>query len=337
MSIPLEMYLDPVKKTFMFDTSTMSVACDRKLHWGRFRNLKRAIHGEATYFGTCLHKFVEHFWLGDSFDDCISAYYKLARADDSPLIDDSDEEDNLRTVQRGFEVCTLYFKKYTSHETINRSRIKVYVLNGKPLVEIPFAFPLGTDSDGWTYLFCGKMDRVELRDASELWIVDTKSTTRFGKKYWQCLRPNDQITGYAAGLRELVGKLPTYYAIDVIAMGKPREKAPKDIQALGPDAIAEYKVNIRFEQGPTGRSEVDVNDWWENAFNEGIRMRKLWTDYKDNHLLWTRRTSQCGAYGGCDFLDLCKVPVGFEPIIDSLYVVQPWSPFDHAEENGEEA
>lgn len=324
----LKMYLDPTKRTFMFDHSTQAIGCDRKLLWSRFKELHRVSQGEATYFGRCIHKFVEHFWLGATFDEAIEAYYKLARADDSPLLDDPDA-DEIRTVSHGFEACVLYFQKYKPH----RATIKPLILNDKPLVEIPFAFVLGKDSDGWTYIYCGRIDRVEQRDGKEIWIVDTKTTTRFGPSYWETLRPNDQITGYAAALREITGKIPHYYAIDVVALGKKRERVPKDIKALGPQAEAEYVQNVRMEQGPTSRSPEDIADWWENALNEGIRMRKLWTDCGDNYLLWTRRTSQCGNYGGCDFRDICRVPVNFEPIIESpMYEVKSWSPFDEVEE-----
>jgi len=329
--VALKMYLDPSMKTFMFDYSTQAVACDRKLFWGRNQNLRKVVHGEATYFGKSIHKFAEHFWLGETFDQSIKAYFDIARAPESPLLDDPDEEG--RTVQRGFDVCTYYFKRYMPL----RSIVKPYVLNNKPLVEVPFAFPLGQDKEGWTYIYCGRIDRVELREDKYIWVVDTKTTTRFGKKYWDILRPNDQITGYAAAVREIVGKIPNYYAIDVIAMGEPRERVPKEIQALGDVAVEEYKKNLRYEQGPTSRSPEEITEWWDNALQEGERMRKLWTENPDNMLYWTKRTSQCGSYGGCDFRDLCKETVNFQPIIDTLYEVQPWSPFSEAEEEKEVA
>lgn len=317
----LVMYLDPERKTFMFDYSTEAVACDRKLYWGRYKGLKRIIHGEATFFGKALHKFVEHFWLGETFDQAIAEYYKLARDPNSPLVDDPDEKG--RTVQRGFDVCVMYAQKYN----LLRKTVKPYVLNGKPLVEVPFAFVLGKDSDGWVYIYCGRIDRVELRDEQFIWVVDTKHTTRFGKDYWNALRPNDQITGYAAGVREIVGTIPNYYALDVIALGEPRERVPKDIQAQGALAVEMYKKNIRFEQGPTSRNPEEISEWWDNTLNEGIRMRKLWTDAGEDMKLWTKRTSQCGSYGGCDFRDLCKETMNFEPIINSVYEVKAWSPF----------
>lgn len=327
MSDALKMYLDPVKRTFMFDHSTQAIGCDRKIHWSRFRQLRKKVHGEATYFGKCIHKFVELYWLGKEFDEAIEAYYTVARAEGSPLIDDPDSEE-LRTVQRGFDCCVLYSQQYK----LKRLTSKPYILNGKPLVEIPFAIVLGQDSEGWTYIYCGRIDRVELRDGDRIWIVDTKTTTRFGESYWNTLRPNDQITGYAAGVKEILGVLPHYYAIDVIAIGKPRERVPKDIQALGALEVEKYKKNFRFEQGPTSRNAEEISDWWDNTFTEGIRLRKLWTDGGDNPRYWTRRTSQCTNYGGCDFRDICNVVVGYEPIVDALYDVQPWSPFD--EENG---
>lgn len=329
MGLELQMYLDPVKRTFMFDHSTMAIGCNRKVYWSRFRSLKKIVEGEATYFGKSIHKFVELFWLGKEYDDCINAYYDLARAEDSPLLDDPDVKGE-RTVQRGFEICTFYYNRYRNSRLV----IHPYILNGKPLVEVPFAFPLGIDEDGWTIIYCGRIDRVEVRDGRFVWIIDTKTTTRFGERYWQILRPNDAITGYAAGLRELTGIIPNFYAIDVIAFGTPRERVPKDIKDQGPVAEAEYKANVRFEQGPTSRSAEDISDWWDNTLREGIRLRKMWTEFKDDHKNWTRRTSLCGEYGGCAFRDICKVPVGFEPIANSLYVYKVWTPFD--EEGGKE-
>jgi len=324
------MYADPLKKIFSFDYSTMAVGCDRKLYWGRKLGLKKVKAGEPAFFGKALHKFVEHFWLGKDYDICIGEYYKLVRSDESPMIDDP-EDPSSRTVQRGQRVCMHYFKNYYDL----RSNTKILEVSGHPLVEVPFAFPLATDQEGWSYVYCGRMDRVEIRDGEVLWIVDTKHTTRFGSTYWNTLRPNDQITGYAAGLREIVGKLPNFYAIDVIAIGEPREKVPKALRDVPQDQIDLYLENVRFEQGPTTRTAEDVHDWWENAMVEGIRMRKLWES--ENMVEWAKRTSQCGSYGGCDFRDLCAVTSNFEPIRKTLYEVRPWSPFVDESASGEHA
>lgn len=323
----MEMFLEPKRKVFALDYSTLAVGCDRKLYWSRHQSLRRKVEKTSTFFGKALHKFVEHFWLGSDYPTCIKAFDEYARRDGSPIDLDPESEDQ-RSYKRGIEICTAYFVKYEPE----RVRIKVARVNGEPLMEQAFAFPLGTDSDGYIYIYTGRLDRVELREGNEYWLVDTKSTTRFGPTYWKNLRPNDQITGYSAGMLETLGIKAKFYALDVIAFGTPRTSVPKALKGAPQSEIDAYQRNVRLEQGPTSRSEEDIRDWWTNTLTEAIRIRKLWTGDAVNIYTWTRRTSQCSAYGGCDFADLCAVTANHAPIIDTLYEVKPWSPFHQDEE-----
>jgi PD-(D/E)XK nuclease superfamily protein len=329
-----KMYLDAENKTFIFDHSTQAIACDRKLYYKCGLELSKKAKKPALFFGSAMHKFAEAYWSKKSAQECIDAFTKYARQSNSPL-DQDPESDEQRSVTRGIEICAHYMRKY---EPI-RQQTKLLHLGGENLVEVPFVFPLGEDGEGWTYLYCGRIDRVEDQDGL-IRLVDTKTTTRFGSTYWNQLRPNDQLTGYAAAYKEMTGKLPDRVVLDVIYIGEPRKpdengkiSVPKKIKALGPEEEALWIVNARFEQGPTKRSQVDIDAWWLNTMTEGMRMRRLF-EHLHYPSMWTQRTSQCNAYGECDFRDICSVTSNPQPIINDRYEVKPWSPFIVEEENG---
>ena len=330
-----KMYLDVMNKVFTFDHSTQAIACDRKLYYKCGKELSKKVKKPALFFGSAIHKFAEAFWSGEDFKDCITAFTRYALRAASPLDPDPNSSEQ-RSVLRGIEICASYMRKYDAL----RKQTKLLHLGGESLVEIPFVFPLGHDEEGWTYCYCGRIDRAEDHQGL-IKIVDTKTTTRFGKTYWNQLRPNDQLTGYAAAYKEMTGKLPDRVVLDVLYIGEPRQpdengkvSVPKKIKALGPEEEALWLVNAKFEQGPTKRSQVDIDAWWINTMTEGIRMRKLF-ERIDYPAQWSQRTSQCNAYGECDFRNICTVTSNPQPIIDDMYEIKPWSPFKVEDENGE--
>ena len=333
----MKMFLNEEERTFTFDHSTQALGCDRKLYWRCKEGLRKKTEGIPTYFGKALHKFVERFWLGEDYNTCLEAYQKYALAPNSPLLDDPTAEEN-RTVQRGNDVCMWYYKIYSPE----RARIKVFELGGKAMTEIPFAFVLGKDGEGWTYIYTGRIDRVEHRDGNQIWVSDLKHTTwgnpeassdKFGKQ----IRPNDQLTGYAAAWREIFGERPKFLEHDIVFVGTPRKKddkgnfkIPKKVREAGSEAELRWIANVGFGKFPTSRSDDDIDDWWQNAWKEGCRMRRLWQQYHIND--WTKRTSQCMSYGGCEFRDLCALTSKVELVVNELYVVSHWSPFGVEEE-----
>jgi len=325
---PGKMYADEDNKIFTFDNSTVAVPCDRKLYYSRELNLKKKIEKTSTYFGTAIHKFCEAFWMGEDHFSCIQTFRKHATAANSPILDDPDS-DEQRTVQRGIDVCKMYIKRYDADRMVT----KIIHLNGEPLVEVGFSFILGVDEDGWTYIYCGRIDRVE-EHRGVIRVVDTKTTTRFGATYWKRLRPNAAITGYVAGLRELTGIVTKHAALDVIYIGEPRKRdektgnyrLPKAVKEAGQEAIDDWVANIQCEHGPTQRTGGDISQWWRNTILKGIRLRKLFQ--QKDIAEWVMEEEHCTAYGECDFRDICILEANQEPVIQSLYEVKPWRPFE---------
>jgi hypothetical protein len=320
------MYLDPINRTFTFDYSTYSLPCDRKLYLSRYRSLRKKVQHEALHAGKSIHIFVENFWQGMDFKLCLEKFLATATEEGSPL-DVDPNSINKRGVRRLSEIMGAYYRKYDPM----RSRWQVYQINGKPAVEIGFAFILGV-VDGWTIIYCGRIDRIMLMD-NEPTIVDTKSTTRFGATYWNMLRPNHQITGYTAAIKELINILIKRSAIDAVYIGDERKpdqngnyRIPAATKAAGPDAISDWMLNAQFEHGPTTRSQNDVDEWWIEMLVEGDRMRKLFEH--SNHEDWPKRTSQCNAFGECEFRDLCALTGINEQLVENLYEIHTWSPYD---------
>ena len=332
MTTPV-MHADYENKVFTFDHSTQAVACDRKLYWSEVKKIKKLKTAVPLHFGKALHKFVEHFWLKHPGQECIQEYLKVVRSENSPIVDDIESDEN-RTVQRGLDVCIWYAEHYAAQ----RQETEIVVINGVPLVEVSFAIPIGVDEDGWTYMYAGRLDRVE-KYRNDIRLVDTKSTSRMGKSFWNMLRPNDQFTGYWKGIMDFTGIKPDRFIVDCIYVGEPRKanengkfSVPGAVKKMGDVAVEQWMKNVSFEQGPTRRSDADLQRWQVNTFQEGLRLRNLWMT-PGYMPCWTMRTSQCNIFGECPYRDLCNLTDNIQPVIDALYTHDDWSPFKKDDES----
>jgi hypothetical protein len=296
------------------------------LYWSKKRRLRKKVGAISLHFGKAIHKFVEGFWMKKPLYDCINEYMKIATEENSPLSDDPHME-NQRSVQRGMEVCTFYAKNYMDA----LQKTEVLKIGGVDMVEVNFAIPIGHDEEGWTYVYSGRVDRIE-KYQNEIRIVDTKHTTRMGATYWNALRPNNQITGYWYAVKNFLMFEPKVFVLDAIFVGEPRKmtatgtyKVPREIQAMGQDAIEIWMANVAFEQGGTRRNEDDLKEWETEMLVEGRRMRRLFQE--DDMQRWVRRTSQCLSYGECMFRDLCTLKGGENAdVMEELYEHDEWSP-----------
>lgn len=186
-------------------------------------------------------------------------------------------------------------------------------------IEQPFAVPLDPDDPHLIYI--GKLDKV-FRYQKRIYLGEHKTTSLYKREgpfqtaFVESFSPNSQIDGYLyAGYHEY----------------------GKELKACWIDAALVHKdVHDGFRFIPIERQWAQIDTWlWEVRYwiaqIEANKEVYRGINDPDNEYLaaFPKNTVSCTQYGGCPYLDLCKMwsnpakhnsPLGFR--------TEKWEPFD---------
>jgi len=153
----------------------------------------------ALMFGGAIHKALEALYRGTGFDKvpCPLCNEGCFRCKGVPIIriaaeflanyrDNPDDLKEIRTVDRGLELLSLYLAKW------RREPFKVLA------VEKSFELTFGD------FLYIGRIDLIIDYEGTPM-TVDHKTTTRFGVVFDAGFKLSGQFTGYMRGASKLVG------------------------------------------------------------------------------------------------------------------------------------
>lgn len=179
----------------------------------------------------------------------------------------------------------------------------VLLANGKPAVELSFAYEAG-EVDGITYLFCGHIDRVvEDREASGRKSGHDRKTTKgqLNAGYWKGFNPHGQFSHYTAALT-LHYDQPTWgITVDAAQVLVNSTTFARQFIPFPPALIDEYLA--------------ETKTWITLA----ARFAQA------NH--WPRNDKSCGNYGGCAFRDVCsKSPAFRQSWLEAGFIHFVWNP-----------
>jgi hypothetical protein len=174
--------------------------------------------------------------------------------------------------------------------------------NGKPAVELSFAFELGAQAcTGEQWLLCGHLDKLgKLGDRPV--IADKKTTTmELGPRYFQSFSPGNQFSLYA-----LAGRIAWSLPISEIVV----------------DACQVLMGGARFQRTPVARSESILQEWLEGT--------KWWLEQMQSAALareWPQNDKACDLYGGCAFRSTCaKAPSSRDAWMNTDFRKRIWDP-----------
>jgi hypothetical protein len=168
----------------------------------------------------------------------------------------------------------------------------VILANGKPAVELSFAFELEfgpgydpTNSD-WRpksdqpYLLCGHLDKV-VRFSGDLFVMDHKTTTSTpGAYFFDGFNPHNQMTVYTIASQTIM-------------------KSP--IKGVIIDAV---QIAIGFSR-PVRGITYRTNDQLEEWLADTQRWLRAAEGYAEEDF-WPMNDTACGMYGGCRFREVCS-------------------------------
>ena len=203
------------------------------------------------------------------------------------------DETFLRTMTRGLKIVMLYMNKFKSE-------------NFKVLhTEIGGAFEL----DDFIIIF--KSDMVVEDESGDILVFETKTSAY---RNYLIVRPNSQIDTYISGIRAIKG-LPVKGAIlNQIYFRKGKKN----------ETIVDTTEFVREQ---TNREDAELDEWREDTLYWANNIRR---SCDSNH--FAKNPNSCTAYGGCMFLQLCKV--NNPSVRDSMkrdgYKVEKWEPWKGA-------
>jgi len=250
------------------------------------------------------------------------------------------EPGDWRNLEYAVEVMRLYCLEYpyedfevlTMTQTDPKDPLnKINV----PLVELPFAVPLGTvvlpqpmlltsvdDSDPDNKLislteyteipivWMGKIDLI-VRKSGKIWFPDHKSTSMFGPNYFDQFNLHGQFSGYKWALQEVLKTQVEGVIVNVLAIRKPTKTGK----------------GIEFGRREIPIPQYQVDEWRDNTLSllaDFFSMLEYWD--------FPMRTVSCINKWGrkCDYYGVCALPPNQREIYLNTgdYKNTTWSPLN---------
>ena len=202
------------------------------------------------------------------------------------------DDTGIRTITKGLLICEEYRARFANEDFT--------VLH----TETGGAFSLGK------FLILFKCDGVvRLRD--KVYVFEHKTSAHRG---FLITKPNSQLDTYITGISELLNMEVGGALFNQIYFRKGRKN---ENQA----------DTISFVREETARTSEELDDWKRDTIQWGEAISKC----SDNNF-YPKNTNSCTAYGGCQFLSVCKLPVGDtqESVKNGMYDKELWEPWEGA-------
>ena len=210
--------------TLMIDNSSLEhfTTCPRQAYYSLVRKLRPSGERVPLTFGGIIHKILE-------------ARYRAATALHAQTVDVSKvmlavaerEFSNWSPPEgdhRNYSCAVEFIRRYEEQYPFEQFEV-VRGLDGAPMVEIPFAIPLGKITDAGKEINVIWMGRIDLcylsQNGGGLYIMDHKTTSVMGPSYFSVFEIAHQLYGYAWAVEQLTGTQVTAAVINALGIRKP--------------------------------------------------------------------------------------------------------------------
>ncbi len=276
--------------TLLLDNSSLEhfTTCPRQAYYSLIRKLRPSGERSALRFGQIVHKILEARYrtitpLHAQTSDVTNVMLATAERE---FANWSPPEDDFRTYSCAVELIRRYEEQYPFEQfEVVKGR------DGAPMIEVPFAIPLGEiESDGKTIklVWTGRIDLVYISsNGGGLYIMDHKTTSIMGPSWEASFTIASQIYGYAWAVEQLCGQQVSGVVINGLGIRKPT-KTGKAFEFSRPfipvvrSLLDEWKVDTIHI----------VSDFIENARR----------GYAPKHTAWCN-----GKFGECPFRKVCTL------------------------------
>ena len=276
----------------MIDNSTMELfaTCNRAFYYNAVKRRELDATRAALNFGTQFHSAMEWRYktfgqdlTGENSENIAEYGVQLMRANPNPL-DDYRNDDYMRDVLRAY--CA---SNQSEPFTVVRDS------DGQPIVERPFAIPLGQIhhrdlTDPVPVIWTGRVDLLVQWQDGTMSTLDHKTSSMGGESYFdEYLNSQPQI-GYLWAARKAFNTKLNTFIINATFVRKPA----KTVTAKG----------TTFDRKRFYVPEDKITEWETNVMEQCY-------DVVDKAVrgVFPMTTKSCvGKYGRCQYIDVCGMP-----------------------------
>jgi len=136
--------------------------------------------------------------------------------------------------------------------------------------------------------------------SGQVYILEHKTTSMLGPRFFDQFKPNNQVTGYVWLAKQLSGRCDGAII----------------------NAIGVYKVGAtRFERHITTRNDFDMAEWLQDLWTEACHIAD---NVRTGH--FPMRSKACTLYGACEFLGVHQIsdPSARQRYLEQDYVQEQW-------------
>ena len=273
-----------------FSSLSMFMRCPRSYFWRSRMNLTSGssnalINGKAYHEG--ISTYHEAKFKGISHEEAKVVALKVVE----PIMAEIRDDDPVRNITVAHETLWSYFDRWRDepYSTIE--------------TEIGFAVDL------IHFVFVGKIDRYVGSPMGKM-IMETKTTSIVGDRWFQRGKPNLQIDGYVSAIFINTGEMPYGGVLDVIPLHKDSSKRRDAFRII------------------TTRVESDVDHWMRNIQEWWLTLKRY-----DEDGIWPMNTEMCVPLLGwsCPYSTLCDMYPDLNHSgmdIPEEYRREEWHPFE---------
>lgn len=210
--------------TLFIDNSSLEhfTTCPRQALYSLVRKLKPAGERTALNFGGIIHKILEARYractaLHAQTPDVTAVMMATAEREYAKW---QPPEDDYRTFSCAVELIRRYEENYPFEQfEVVRGR------DGSPMIEVPFAIPLGEiklDDKTVKIVWQGRIDLAYVSEnGGGLYVMDHKTTSVMGPSYFSSFTISHQMYGYAWAVEQLCSRQVTAVVINALGVRKP--------------------------------------------------------------------------------------------------------------------
>lgn len=231
--------------------------------------------------------------------------------------------DSLLDPRRNSNTLAELLTAYAAHTDIVPSeRIVPLELDGTPVVEQSFSFPLGVLTFEAGQLFA---ERVEIAInwsgildclayyGNEIWVVDHKTTSVMGEKFSDDKLRSSQMLGYTYAARLF------------------QDKLSRPIRGVLINALALRKNDFEFKQFPLPMAAWKIDEWQTETLLAVRNIIRSTVEFLTTGEAVPIREHCVTKYGKCKFFDLCEnVPVVRDRMLfdENWFAKNLWNPLE---------
>lgn len=258
-----------------FSSLSVMQECQRKADF-MFNKGLVSEPSSAMQFGTMVHKAMQAWYLTPQ----CGRSPKIMANNWNWVYDESGfvPTDDRKTKETGLAAMMKYAETFVDDD------LEVINLNGGPAIEMTLEAKVATNAKVDYFLF-GTLDLiVKSKSTGQVYVMDHKTTTSLGSQFFQQWKPNHQVSAYI-----------------LLAQKHGLECSEALIQG-----IQVVKTKQEVCRVPSRRSEEELQDFVATLVYEADRFMES----NKNKFYPGASDYTCGAYAGCQFLDLCTASVG---------------------------